>query len=350
MHGETMNVMTVAGWLASALVLMAAFVVGYFVLTTRRIAADAERQVPASGEFVTVDGNKIHYVEAGEGPSILFIHGLGGQLHHFRHPLFRDLDGYHLVALDRPGSGYSGRARGATARLPEQAAVIAGFIKATGLQRPLLVGHSLGGAVALAVALDHPETISGIALLSPLTHMEEAVPPEFKGLYIRSPLWRWIVAHTIAVPAALKYAGQTLDFVFGPQKWPADYVIEGGGMAGLRPSHFYATASDTVAIEHDLARLEGRYGEIRLPTGILFGSADRVLDHTTHGQAMQLVIPGLDLEIVEGLGHMPQFMAKERVVAFIRRMADRAFRQRAEIQSKGPSAGSIQPPASLKRP
>ena len=115
------------GWVAGAAFLSAAAVVGYFVVATRRIAADAERMVPPSGKFVTVDGDRIHYVEAGEGPPILFIHGLGGQLHHFRHPLFDALDGYRLVALDRPGSGYSTR-RTRAGRLPEQAETIVGFI------------------------------------------------------------------------------------------------------------------------------------------------------------------------------------------------------------------------------
>ena len=96
-------------------------------------------------------------------------------------------------------------------------------------------------------------------------------------------------------------------------------------MARPQPDHFYATASDTVAIEHDLARIEARYGEISLPAGILFGSADRVLDHRKHGVPMQTHIPQLDLEILEGIGHMPQFVARERVGAFIRRIADRAF-------------------------
>ena len=320
------------GWVASAAFLIAAAVIGYFVLATRRIAADAERLVPPNGKFVTVGDSRIHYVEAGEGPPILFIHGLGGQLHHFRHPLFGELDGYRLVALDRPGSGYSSRSYGASGRLPDQAETIVGFIRALGLEKPLLVGHSLGGTVALAVALDHPDAISGIALLAPLTHMEGEVPPEFKGLYIRSPLRRWLMANTMAVPASLKYAPQTLDFVFGPQKWPADYVVEGGGMAGLRPSHFFATASDTVAIEHDLARIEARYGEISLPAGILFGSADRVLDHEKHGAPMQKHIPGLDLEILEGIGHMPQFVARDRVAAFIRRIAERAFGERQKVE------------------
>ncbi len=252
--------MQIVSWVLSLAVIGIAAVVGYFVLATRRIAADAERMVPASGKFIAIDGNVVHYVEAGEGPPILFVHGLGGQLHHFRHTLFDELDGYRLVALDRPGSGYSKRAAQASGSLPEQARIIVAFIEKLGLKKPLLVGHSLGGAVALTVAIEHPEAISGIALLAPLTHMEGEVPPEFKGLYIRSPFKRWLMAHTLAVPAALKYAPQTLDFVFGPQKWPADYVIEGGGMVGLRPSHFYATATDTVAIEHDLARIEARYG------------------------------------------------------------------------------------------
>ena len=321
-----MTFLSVLGWLAGAAFLVAAFAIGYFVLATRRIAADAERQVPASGKFVTVAGNRIHYVETGEGRPILFIHGLGGQLHHFRHPLFPEIGpGYRLIALDRPGSGYSVRATGATARLPEQAEVIAGFIAALGLEKPLLVGHSLGGAVALTVALKHPEAISGIVLLAPLTHMEQTVRAEFKSLYIKSPLKRWLMANTLAVPASLKYAPQTLDFVFGPQKWPEDYIIAGGGMVGLRPSHIYATSSDIVAIEKDLAAIQARYGDIGMPAGMMFGTADRVLDHKVHGLSMQGRIAGLELEMLDGQGHMLPFMAKERAAALIRRVADRAF-------------------------
>lgn len=321
-----MTFLTVLGWFAGALFLIAAFIAGYFVLATRRIAADAEQRVPASGKFVDVGGNRVHYVEQGEGRPILFVHGLGGQLHHFRHPLFPAVGpGYRLIALDRPGSGYSVRARGATGRLPEQAEVIAGFIAALGLEKPLLVGHSLGGAVTLAVALNHPEAISGIVLLAPLTHMEKTVRPEFNSLYIKSPLKRWLLANTVAVPASLKHARQTLDFVFGPQKWPEDYIIGGGGMVGLRPSHFYGTASDTVAIELDLGQLQARYGEIRMPAAMMFGTADRVLDHKLHGLSMQGRIEGLELDVVDGLGHMLPFMATERAAALVRRVADRAF-------------------------
>lgn len=316
---------SIIGWIAGAVFLAAVFVVGYFVLATRRIAARAERLVPASGKFVDIGGNRIHYVETGEGHPILFVHGLGGQLHHFRHPVFPLLPGYRLIALDRPGSGYSVRVAGATARLPEQAEVVAGFIKALGLEKPLLVGHSLGGAVTLTVALNHPDMISGIVLLAPLTHMEDEVRVEFRGLYIPSKLKRWIISQTTAVPASLKYAPQTLNFVFGPQKWPEDYVIAGGGMVGLRPSHFYATSSDIVAIQEDLGQIEVRYGEIKMPAAMMFGTADRVLDHKRHGLPMRDKIAALDFELADGSGHMLQFVVKESVADVIKRTAAKAF-------------------------
>jgi len=315
-------------WLAGAAFLAAFAVLGYFVLATRRLAAEAERRVPPAGRFAAIGANRIHYVEAGDGRPIVFIHGLGGQLHHFRHTLFDRLSGdFRVVALDRPGSGYSVRAHGANGRIGEQAGVVADFIDALSLKKPLVVGHSLGGAVALALALDYPEKVAGLALLSPLTREAKSAPPEFAALAIRSPLKRKLIAHTTAVPMSLKYAAQTLAFVFGPQATPTDYVIAGGGMLGLRPSHFEATATDFVALEGELGRYERRLEEIAVPVDVLFGTADNVLRHQDHGVPLVERINGLELDLVDGIGHMPQFVVADRVEAFIRRAAARAFAQ-----------------------
>lgn len=313
-------------WLASALFLVAFLVLGYFVLATRRLAAEAERQIPATGRFVTVVGNRVHYVEAGHGLPILFLHGLGGQLHHFRHTLFDRLSGdFRVIALDRPGSGYSVRAAGADGRLGEQADVVAGFIDALSLGKPLVVGHSLGGAVALALAIDHPDKVSGLALLSPVTHQADAAPPEFAALSVRSALRRRLLAHTVAVPMALKRASQTLAFVFGPQSPPKDYVVAGGGLLGLRPSHVEATMADFVALEREIGAYEARLGEITVPVGILFGTADKVIRHEDHAMPLVGRIANLDLELLDGIGHMPQFAAPNAVDTFIRRIAGRVF-------------------------
>jgi pimeloyl-ACP methyl ester carboxylesterase len=321
-----MSMMDSLFWLAGALFLAVCLFVGYFALATWRLAAEAERAIPAAGRFVTVGKNRIHYVEAGQGRPILFLHGLGGQLHHFRHTLFDRLSGdFRVIALDRPGSGYSIRAPGADGRLGEQADVVAGFIDTLALEKPLVVGHSLGGAVALALALDYPDKIAGLALLSPVTHQADAMPPAFSSLYIRSPLRRKLLAHTTAVPTSLKYAPQTLAFVFGPQPVPKDYATGGGGLLGLRPSHFEATATDFVALEHELARYEARLEQLAMPVGVMFGTADKVINHEDHALPLAGRIKDLELELLEGIGHMLQFVASDRVEGLIRRMAQRVF-------------------------
>jgi pimeloyl-ACP methyl ester carboxylesterase len=313
-------------WVVAVLVAGTALYVGYFVFATQRIAGQAVRLVPPAGSFVDVDGNRIHYVEAGQGRPIVFVHGLGAQLRQFTHPLFGRLEGdFRLVALDRPGSGYSVRARGAGAGVFEQAAVVVHFMEKLGLDRPLVVGHSLGGAVALAIAVEHPDAISGLALLAPYTRHSADAAAEFGPLYIDAPWRRWLIANSFAIPTALKTAPQVLQFVFGPQPVSADYMTAGGGYAGLRPGHFYATSSDIVAAAPDMARLEARYGAIRVPVGILFGTADRVLSYEAHGLAMQGRIAGLELELLNDVGHMPQFVAADQVATFIRRMAVKAF-------------------------
>ena len=313
-------------WLLASLLLLTLVIAAGLMAATLWIAAKAERLVPVNGQFVEIDGNRIHYVETGEGRPIVFVHGLGAQLHQFRHTLFNRFGpGYRLIALDRPGSGYSVRARGAAGRLPEQAEIVRRFIETLGLERPLVVGHSLGGAVTLTLAVEHPEAISGIALLAPLTHLEAGVREKAGLLYIRSRLWRWIMAYTVAIPTSLRYARQTLEFIFSPQSVPADYMVNGGGWLGLRPSHFCGTSTDFVAVEEDLARIEQRYGEIAMPAGIFFGTVDRVIDMRIHGEPMKDRIGGLDFEMVDGLGHMPQFAEPDRVIAFIKRIAERAF-------------------------
>lgn len=313
-------------WLFACLFVAAALVVLALMLATWWIAAKAERLVPACGKFVEIDGNRIHYVEEGEGRPIVFLHGLGAQLHHFRQTLFgRFGPGYRLIALDRPGSGYSVRAGGATGRLPEQADVLRRFIEELRLERPLIVGHSLGGAIALALATGHPTAICGIALLSPLTHLEASTRQGFDLLYVPSRLLRRVLAYTVAIPASLRYAQPTMRFIFAPQAVSEGYMTDGGGWLGLRPSHYFATSTDVVAVERDLGQIERRYREIAMPAGILFGTGDQVIGEAVHGEPMLDKIEGLDFERVEGLGHMPQFVEPDRVVAFIQRIAARAF-------------------------
>jgi len=317
--------MSIIFTIAIAILAVLAAAILYFVVATGRLAREAERQVPGTGRYVEVDGNRIHYRDYGSGRPIVLIHGLGGTMLHFPPALLDRLkDDYRLIVLDRPGSGYSMRKDADNGRLPQQADDIAGLIDALKLEKPLLVGHSLGGMIALTVALNHADRISGLALLSPLTHaVGEA--PQFAGLKIPSRTLRRIISQTIAVPLSARSADATMAFIFAPQKTPADYMVAGGGWLGLRPSHFYATSTDFTAVELDIDKLSPRYGEIRLPVGILSGDKDQVLDYAQQTLPMKDEIAGIDIEILPGVGHMPQFVEPAKVAAFIRRMAGRAF-------------------------
>jgi pimeloyl-ACP methyl ester carboxylesterase len=298
------SVLTIAGILAGLVLLCAAILALFTLYTARKV----EALVPSKGRFVDVPGARLHIRDFGEqradAPAILMIHGLAGQLSHYTYGVAGRLAQRHrVVVLDRPGSGYSSRAPGTPADLSTQAATIAALIRTLGLGPAFVVGHSLGGAVALALALEHPKQVAGLALLAPLTHMRDDVPPVFAGLTIRSPLMRRLVAWTLAIPASIKNSRPTLEVVFGPEPVPKDFAIKGGGLLSLRPSAFLSASSDLQALPDHLPRVQARYPELRLPVHVLYGKDDRILDWQANGQALVDKVPGARLELIEG-GHM----------------------------------------------
>lgn len=248
-------------------------VVAGLALFARLAANRVERRVPADGRFIDIDGRRVHYLERGTGPAIVMIHGLGGQMRNFGYALLDRLSADHRVILiDRPGSGYS--APIAQANIRAQAAHIAAFITAMGLDRPLVVGHSLGGAIALALA--------------------------------------W----TVATPAALLARPSGARMVFAPDPVPDDFATRGGGALIGRPSAFAGTAADLAAANADLPAMVARYPSLSVPTAILFGRDDAVLDPVTHGRGLANACPAAALTLVAG-GHMIPVTRPDDVAAWL---------------------------------
>ena len=197
------------------------------------------------------------------------------------------------------------------------------------IQQPLLVGHSLGGALSLAIALDHPDCAGALALIAPLTQVQDDVPEPFHGLVVNSPVMRKIIAWTLAIPMSIRNAPKLLKIVFGPDTVPADFPIRGGGLLGLRPKSFYNTSSDLVAAPEDLPGMMKRYGELAIPLGMLFAKGDLILDYRRQGEAMKQQCPALDLVLLEEHGHMLPVTAPEATADLIRRVAARQLAPRA---------------------
>ncbi|MGP1676027.1 MAG: alpha/beta fold hydrolase [Burkholderiales bacterium] len=307
------------------LVFVVAAIGGGLLLFTIRTVRRVEAALPPAGRFVDVPGARLHVVERGQGPALLLVHGLAGQLSHFTYGIVDQLaTQYRVVAVDRPGSGYSVRAPGASAALGAQADVLAALIDTLELGGPVVVGHSLGGALALALAQRHPQRVAGLALVAPLTHMVQGVSAAFKGLEITRPWLRTFLAWTLAVPVSIAKRDEILGLVFGPEAVPRDYATRGGGLLALRPSHFIAASTDLAAIPEDLPGIEQRYATMKLPVSILYGRGDRILNPHDQGEALAAKLPGAQLTLVDG-GHMLPITAPARTVQFIREAAARAL-------------------------
>jgi pimeloyl-ACP methyl ester carboxylesterase len=131
-------------------------------------AKQAERRHPPRGRFVTAGGVRLHYIEAGRGPSVVLLHGNGAMAEDFliSGVFERAAQKYRVIALDRPGFGYSERPRGRKWSASAQAAILPQALRLLGIDRAIVVGHSWGTLVALALALDHPRLVSGLVLAS----------------------------------------------------------------------------------------------------------------------------------------------------------------------------------------
>lgn len=306
-------------WICLALLALIALYLMRMAGKTRTIAAKAEAANPPRGKTIQISTGALHYVERGSGPAVLLIHGLGGNLGHFDMGVIDDLARDHrVVAIDRPGMGYSQRPETSGAALSDQANYAAEVINKLGLERPLVVGHSLGGGTALALALAHPRSVRGLALLAPLTRSTQGASDAFAALGIRNRSLRWLISETLAVPASIKKQKETIDLVFGPDAVPETYSVKGNGLLGLRPSSFRNASRDFVHAQDDLREMEARYDTIDVPVGLLFGTEDRILDHRQQGVELCAAHPQFSLELIEGAGHMLPTNYPEKCAAFIR--------------------------------
>lgn len=218
--------------------------VGFTFFIARRVT----KGFPPEGKFLDVGADRVHYTDRGKGPAIVFVHGLCGNLRNFAYlDMERLARSHRVIVIDRPGAGRSVRGADSPANIYAQARMVAQCIEKLGLDKPVLVGHSLGGAISLAVGLNHPQVIRRLALIAPLTHAESAPPGAFGGLVLPSPLVRRLVSWTLAIPLSIINSRKAIAAVFAPEAMPKDFPFKGGGLLGLRPHVFYAASSDLVA-------------------------------------------------------------------------------------------------------
>lgn len=301
---------------------IAAALLGAAAIYTRVATKRIEREVPADGTFVNVDGARIHYVDRGSGPAIVLLHGLGAQLRNYAYGVADALAVDHrVIVVDRPGSGYSVPS-GDQPGILGQAAIVAALIDTLGLDQPLLVGHSLAGAIALGVATHHPGMASGLALLAPMTQPPGAMSKGLASAIEQGETGRAVFSHLFGTPISRAAYGVRWRKIFAPDPLPADFATRGGAALGDRPVSVNAALVELASADADLAAIADRYNTLTLPVTLLYGRDDQVIDPAIDGQGAVAAIGAAKLEMTEG-GHMLPVAHPAATAAFIRACAGR---------------------------
>ncbi len=252
----------------------------------------AEQLLPPAGSFAKLGSTRLHYVDQGQGPVIVMIHGLAGNLQNFTYGVATLLAQNHrVICVDRPGCGYSKRSSNADASLEAQADTIVSLLDHLQIESAVFVGHSLGGAISLAAAQRHPDKVKALALIAPLTHLPDEPSPAFN-----------------------------LKIIFGPERAPADFAIRGGGILSLKPQTFISASSDLQNVGWSMPAIEAAYASMQTPVHVLFAKEDRILDCKQNGEDLPSRIPGAQITLVTG-GHMLPVTQVELCVQFIEGVA-----------------------------
>ena len=282
------------------------------------------RAIPGDRLFVrTAEGRSIAYVEAGAGPDVVLIHGTLMTADDMRlGPMPALSRSFRCVAVDRPGHGWSDHVRGADASLWAQMETIRGAVLALGLDRPVICGHSFGGAVALAYAQAHPGEIAGAVALAPICFPEPRLEQILFGAR----------AHPVAGDVLSRAMGATLDSVllpalwramFLPQRMPDAFAAEFPFARAGSANQMVCEADNAVAMWPDLARTALGYAGCRAAVRVVCGNADLVVNTLTQGATAAALMPTARFDWLPGIGHMLHHARPEAVVEAVTALSAR---------------------------
>lgn len=262
--------------------------------TLRQLSRVGLRLSGVSERTVEVDGLPVRYFEsspasAAGGEAIVLLHGLGDsaetwarvmpRLARERRVLAPDLAGFGRTPVPREGMSLSALVRN-----------LDGFLDALGVERAVLVGNSLGGAVAVRYAANNPGRVEHLFLLNSAGLLNE-VPPELE-------------------PGTREEARELVRITFGPEAGTPRFLLDDLIRASRDPARrTYLRSDEPTDIREDLGRIEA-------PTTIIWGEHDRLIP-PEHGEIMRGSIPRSELIVLPDAAHLPQIQTPEEVLRII---------------------------------
>ncbi len=286
--------------------------------------ARAVRDFPPEGQILDVGGHQVHAVVMGSGPDLVLIHGASGNTRDMTFSLAPRLaERYRVIVFDRPGLGYTERLNDTGATLLEQATLLRAAAHQLGAARPIVMGQSYGGAVALAWAAHFPSDVAALVPVAAASNPWDTPLSTFYNVTSARLGQLWVVPLITAfVPKSV--VENAVESVFQPQNAPEGYADHVGAALTLRRVSLRANADQRANILGEIKGLVPLYQNIMAPTEIVHGTADTTVDLQIHSVRLVRQIDGATLTRLTGIGHMPHHTAQDAVVAAIDRAADRA--------------------------
>lgn len=290
-------------------------------LYVRAKSKQAEREYPPHGKFITVDGVRLHYIERGQGPALVLLHGNQVFSGDYEQAglVERAAERYRVIVFDRPGFGYSERPRGTMWTPQAQARLMLHALQEIGVDSALVVGHSWGTMVALALALEAPDFVRGIVLLSgyyyPSLRLDVPMmaPPAIPliGDLLRYTIFP--ILQRLAFPLTAKR-------MFAPQRVPERFRAMPPWLL-LRPKQLRASAAESALMVPAAMMLSRHYHELKVPATIIHGTRDLMAGFSHNSERLHERIEHSELELEPGVGHMTHYAHPEKVMEAIDAMA-----------------------------
>lgn len=301
---------------AALLAGVAAALVGTAIAVRQR-AEEAERDNPPLGRFITVDGIRLHYVERGSGQPVVLLHGNGSMVQDFIVSGLFDLaaDKYRVIAFDRPGYGYSNRPRGKIWGPDRQAQLLHKALLQLGVSKPVVVGHSWGTLVAIALGLAYPDFVKSLMLLS--GYYYPSARPEVPLMSSSAiPLIGDLMRYTVSPVLSRLIWPALRKRIFRPAPVPRRFSAFPVDMM-VRPSQLRAAAAESAMMVPAAFSMRKRYRELQMPVVIMAGSGDKMVDTREQSERLHRELPQSDLHLRLGVGHMIHHLVPDEVVAAI---------------------------------
>lgn len=276
----------------------------------------AEWRNPPIGKFLDCDGVVLHYIDRGDpaAPCVVLLHGNGSMIQDFTISGLVDLlaRSNRVVCFDRPGFGHSRRPRLRIWTAAAQAALLVKALNQIGIHDPVVLGHSWGALVAIALGVQKDYPIRGLVLAS---------GPYFPTLRLHVwlmsgpaiPVLGDLVSYTVAPIISWAVLPAALHKIFAPRSVPQTFKNEFPASLVLRPRQLRAAAEESALLIPTAAQFQAHYSTMGHQVQIFHGTEDQVIE-LEQARDLHQALPRSDLHLVPNAGHMVTYADPAAIV------------------------------------